>query len=394
MSDFKSDLWGRLADRYRNEQPRRMLSLDGGGIRGLITARALVKLEGILADHTGRGPDFRLCEFFDYVGGTSTGAIIAAGIAKGMSATEILDFYREFGREVFTKRSIFKRWRSLYANGQLEKKLKQVFGESTTLRPDHLKTLLLVVTRNKTTDSAWPISSNPAAIFNNPGSHPSFPASEPSNLDFPLYKLVRASTAAPVYFPPEVIEVGADRESYVFVDGGTTPYNNPAFLMYRMATEPSYRLGWTPGESNLLIVSLGTGSAPVLGTGADDAETNLLEAATNTLSSVMSQTLVDQDMNCRTIGRCSYGAPMDLEVGDLVPRDSNGKPLPLSNDLGRQFLYARYNAELTTDWLTEHGLADIDPETVSKLDSTEGMDELERIGEKVGELIDAVHFGL
>ena len=143
-----------------------------------------------------------------------------------------------------------------------------------------------------------------------------------------------------------------------------------------------------------MIVSLGTGSAPVLGTGADDAETNLLEAATNTLSSVMSQTLVDQDMNCRTIGRCSYGAPMDLEVGDLVPRDSNGKPLPLSNDLGRQFLYARYNAELTTDWLTEHGLADIDPETVSKLDSTEGRDELERIGEKVGELIDAVHFGL
>src|SRR6185295_17341799 len=131
-------------------------------------------------------------------------------------------------------------------------------------------------------DSAWPISSNPAAKYNDR-------ARPDCNLNIPLWKLVRASTAAPVFFPPEVVSWDPDdpAKSFVFVDGGTTAYNNPAFLLFRMATQPAYRLGWETGEKRLLVVSVGTGSAPVLGDSAEDSSTNLVEAALNTLSALM-----------------------------------------------------------------------------------------------------------
>lgn len=379
--------WNHLAARYQQPGPRKILALDGGGIRGLMTARALLRLEEILAEGRG-GSDFRLCQYFDYIGGTSTGAIIAAALATGMSVSELLDFYQDFGQQAFTKRNFFQRWKSLYQNGELEQKLKQVFGDHTDLSPQNLQTLLLVVTRNKTTDSAWPISSNPSALFNDP-------ASGNCNLRIPLWQIVRASTAAPVYFPPEVIRVDpADPEQdFVFVDGGTTPYNNPAFLMYRMATHPAYRLGWETGEDKLLIVSMGTGSAPVAGTESEDPEENLASAAANTLSAVMNQSQVDQDINCRTVGRCSYGPWLDLEVEDLVPTDERGEKLPLTQNLGRQFLYVRYDVELSREGLDDLGLPNVDPELVSKLDSTEGMDDLLRIGEKLAGRMHKDHLG-
>lgn len=49
--------------------------------------------------------------------------------------------------------------------------------------------------------------------------------------------------------------------SFIFVDGGIKPCNDPAFLLYRMASEPAYKLNWKKGEYNLLIVSVGTGAA-------------------------------------------------------------------------------------------------------------------------------------
>ncbi len=378
--------WGALRPRYETDQPRRMLALDGGGIRGILTLQVLQEIETKLRAHYNQ-PDLRLCQFFDYVSGTSTGAIIAAGIARGLSVAEIMSFYQAFGEVVFTRRR-WKIWNALYQNGPLELKLKEVYDEASTLHPEHLQTLLLVVTRNATTDSAWPVTSNPAAKYND--------TTRPDcNLNVPLWKLVRASTAAPVYFPPEVIqwEEGNDDKAFVFVDGGTTTYNNPAFLMARMAIEPAYKLGWKSGERNLLVVSLGTGSAATLGAGIDDPESNLASSAVNTLSSLMSQAAYDQDVNARTVGRCTAGDHIDNEVGDLIPRDRNGVPLSLDQDQNRDFIYARYNATLTDKWLGERGLGDITAADVSALDSVEAMPDLTRIGKNVAQDVDLAHFG-
>jgi len=393
MSDMSGErrweLWGPLRPRYETPRPRKVLALDGGGIRGLITLPVLRRLEDLLRQRLGAGPQFRLCQYFDYIGGTSTGAIIAAALALGKMATpELLTFYRDFGHQVFAKRNLFERWKSLYMDGALQEQLLSVFGDTTDLSPRYLQCLLLVVTRNASTDSAWPISSNPFAKYNEP-------ERENCNLRVRLWQLVRASTAAPVYFPPEVIAWGpSPDQKFVFVDGGTTPYNNPAFLMSRMATAPAFRLQWRAGERDLLVVSVGTGSAPVLGATADSPETNLAAAALQTLSVLMAQAKVDQDINCRTVGRCTYGAPLDRELGDLIPRRSDGTAVPLGEDLGRAFLYARYDVDLTREGLRALGLPDsIDPAAVAKLDSVDHMDELVAIGEKLAAKVNLEHLG-
>ena len=181
----------------------------------------------------------------------------------------------------------------------------------------------------------------------------------------------------------------------MFVDGGTTAYNNPAFLLFKMATEPAYRLGWARGERNLLIVSVGTGSAPMLGETAEDPSTNLIEAATNTLSALMSQISVNQDVSCRVVGRCTYGGVIDLEVRDLIPVDPviPDKPLSLETDLGKAFLYVRYNAELTPAGLGQLGLGRLDAKRMQKMDAVGNIVDLTKIGAALGDRVDLAHIG-
>jgi len=383
-------VWGKLASRYEGQenQKHKILALDGGGIRGILTLEVLARMEEMLAEATGDGPAFRLCHFFDYVGGTSTGAIIAAGLARGMSAKELLDFYQKTGPAMFDKQFILKRWHALYKSEPLKKELQKTFGAETTLKPDHLECLLLAVTRNRTTDSPWPISSNPQAKYNN--------TSRPDcNLKIPLWQIVRASTAAPVFFPPEVIQwdPADENKAFIFIDGGLTPYNNPAFLLYRMATEAGYRLNWASGEDKLLVISVGTGAAPAVDDEVENPNRGLLGNVAALPSTLMYAAMVDQDTNCRSIGRCGHGGILDREIGDLIPRDAGGKMIPLSQDLGRRFLYVRYNADLSREGLNALGLPGIKPENVQKLDSIDYMDDLREVGKKVAEEIKLEHFG-
>lgn len=381
-------LWGPLAPRYEAIRPRKLLALDGGGIRGVITLEILAKIESELAKATGKSADFRLCDFYDYIAGTSTGAIIAAGLARGMSTTELLEFYRVTGPSMFDKAKLLQRLKNLYRSDPLAEQLQKTFGASTNLSSPDLRCLLLIVTRNVTTDSPWPVSSNPYARYNDAGR-------PDCNLQIPLWQLVRASTAAPIYFPPEVLSWDPDDESktFVFVDGGVTPYNNPAFLLFRMATADAYRLGWPTGESKLLVTSVGTGAAPDAGGDVTSPGRNHLANLADLPGALMYAASVDQDINCRAIGRCVYGVPIDRELGDMIPRDPDGTPIPLARDLGRAFLYARYNADLSRSGLDAAGLRDVEPAAVQKMDSVAHVADLGRVGRKAAEQVDIAHFG-
>jgi hypothetical protein len=382
-------LWGPLESRYSKKSPRKLLTLDGGGIRGVLTLQVLIRMEELLREHSGQGDNFRLCNFFDYIGGTSTGAIIAAGLARGMSAKELSDFYMKAGPAMFDKSFILFRLRHLYESKPLQVELQKTFGNDTTLSPEDLKCLLLVVTRNVSTDSPWPISSNPDAKYNAPDR-------ADSNLRIPLWQLVRASTAAPIYFAPEVLQWDPNDPSktFVFEDGGLTPYNNPSFLLARMATTPQYNLNWDSGEDKLLVMSVGTGAAPKTDAEVYSSGKSAFTNLANFPAALMYGAQVDQDVNCRIVGRCLFGAPIDREVGDLIPRDEAGKVIPTAVDLNRRFLYARYNAELTSKWLNHHGLGDVDPANVSKLDSVEFIGDLVRVGKAVADDVKIEHFCL
>lgn len=365
MSDPNTSLWGNLADRFQNPRSRKILSLDGGGIRGVITLEILIKLEKDLRKKLKKDADFRLSDYFDYFGGTSTGAIIAAGLSIGMSANELLEFYTKKGKDMFDKSSLLKKWKSLYESGPLLKMLQDTFGKDTNMdiANGNFKALLTVVTMNRSTDSPWPISNNPLARYNDK-------KRPDNNQNVKLYQLVRASTAAPAYFPPETLEWDAKDPSktFVFVDGGVTPYNNPAFLLYRMATHSAYNLKWEKGEDKLLIVSVGTGSAASGGEYRNLGNT-LLNLPTNLMYAIQ----IDQDINCRTFGRCTFGDTIDRELGDMVPKNK---------DTHRDFLYVRYNADLSPQGLKALNLGHLDAEKVGKMDSVKHIKDLQLVGAK------------
>ena len=354
--------------------PRKLLACDGGGIRGLISIEILARIESELRKSSGN-PKLVLADYFDYVAGTSTGAIIATLIALGLSADEIRDFYLRSGAEMFHKARLWERFRTKFESDKLSEVLRDVIGENTTLGSEKLRTLLMMVLRNATTDSPWPLTNNPAAKYNDvtrPG----------CNLKLPLWQLVRASTAAPTYFPPEVIHVDHD---FIFVDGGVTMYNNPAFQLFLMATSEPYRLLWPTGEEKMLLVSVGTGASANANSNLSPEEMNLIYNAGTIPSALMAAALHEQDFLCRIFGKCVAGDLLDREVGTVI-----GQGIP---NVPKLFTYARYNAEISREGLDVLGLEHINPVHVQQMDSVDHIGEMQEVGQALAQQkVKAEHF--
>lgn len=366
-----------VVNRIQSPNPKKILACDGGGILGLMSVEILAKIESHLRGALGKGPEFVLADYFDFVCGTSTGAIIATCIASGMSMDKIRQFYLDSGKQMFDKASVFKRLQYSYNDEPLTKLLKDTLDEqlqetNATLGSEKLKTLLMMVMRNHSTDSPWPVSNNPFAKYNNL-------QRKDCNLNLPLWQLVRASTAAPTFFPPEVVifaEGTPDEYNFIFVDGGVTTYNNPAWLAFQMATAKPYAVNWKTGAKQMLIVSVGTGSAANARPKLEVDDMNLVHYARNIPSALMNAASAGWDMTCRLVGECRYGGQIDREFSDIVsssPNDSNWTGPKL-------FTYLRYNPDVNAKGLKELGLSDIDPAVVQVLDSVEHIRDICRVG--------------
>jgi len=346
-------------------RPKRILAIDGGGVRGVIPIEVLTSLEDTLASRTGN-PGLRLADHFDLVAGTSVGAIIASAVALRIPMREIRDFMMGNARAMFRPAG-WRRWFYYwYDKRQLEDQLKSWFGQDTTLGSERLRTLLLLVMRNASTDSPWLVSNCAGAPYNQR-------ERDDCNLDLKLWQLARASAAAPAYFEPEVVSLGRARAyRFVFVDGGMTGFNNPAFKAFLYATTEPYGLGWTAREDELLVVSVGTGELrqqdAVLEPGRMSLWYNLQEVP----RALMYAAGREQDLLCRTFGRCLMGEPIDLEVGDLHAVRTAVQP--------KLFTYFRINASLTRAGLAELGCPHVDPNHVNRLDGAQYVDELSEVG--------------
>jgi patatin-like phospholipase/acyl hydrolase len=360
-----------IQDRLVATGKKKMLSLDGGGIRGVITLEILTAIEKIVQQGN---PKLVLADYFDYIAGTSTGAIIATCLSLGMTVADVKKFYVDSGPAMFDRASILDRFRYKFKDEQLSEKLRDILGADTTLGTDKLRTLLLLVLRNATTDSPWPLSNNPQAMYK-------------VNLNLPLWQLVRASTAAPTYFPPEAVRL-CDRAGkeldFLFVDGGVTMYNNPAFQLFMMATVEPYNVRWKAGLDDMLIVSVGTGFNREANANLQPGQMNLIYNASSIPSALMLAALNEQDFLCRTFGDCRFGHIVNREIGDMI-----GKSGPTSPKL---FSYLRYNVELTSTSLTACNLPDIKPENVQQLDSVEHIPDLERVGQAIAAQVTPKHF--
>ncbi len=365
-------------------RPRRLLSIDGGGLCGIIPAQALIEIEKQLDALTGDPQP--LCNRFDLIGGTSTGAILAVGLALGFRAQQMRDFYLNFGPDIFTKVCLPERLWHKYPSAQIEEHLKNAFGATTTLGDPRLGTLVVIVTKNATRGNDWFFTNN----HNNPLST--------RDKDIPLWHIVRASSAAPTYFPPHAFAVPDDTgtpQTYEFIDGGVSSYNNPSFQVFLEATAPEYGINWPMGVNKLLLMSLGTGYSPVTIQEGEAKDYTVLNWAGYVLKELMNEANLEQNVLMSLIGERPAQEP-SASPDLAIPRAPSGTPsesaLTHTSDglqPNKLLTYQRITIELTRQRLDQLGIATgiplhhVDPLKVREMDAVDQIPNMQLVGEAV-----------
>lgn len=217
--------------------PFRILSLDGGGIRGIITT---VLLQRLSSNRSLEG----WLDNVDLIAGTSTGGLLALGLARGLDLQVIRDLYEKKGAEIFDD-SWFDNLMDLgqisgaqYDNKNLQAELKQLFKQ-TTLKQLSKKVLIPAFDLDNEahrSERTW----KPKIFHNYPG--------KDSDGDELVYKVGLYTSAAPTYFP------SVDG----YVDGGVYA-NNPS--MCALAQALDNRFGTPPALTDISLLSLGTGTS-------------------------------------------------------------------------------------------------------------------------------------
>lgn len=234
----------------------RILSIDGGGIRGILPARLLQEIETRTAKPAA--------DLFHMIAGTSTGGILACGLLAGLPARQLGDLYANHGGEIFAHSF----WRTVvtvrnldgpkYQPDALEKKLQGTLGDTWLSETKGAE--LLVPSYCIHLPKPIPLDGNRVQSTRLPYLFKSWKArgtalndgDHPPELDFMLRDIARATSAAPTYFPPAGIKNKAG-DTYWMVDGGVFA-NNPAMCALTSARKIF------PSARRYLLVSLGTGS--------------------------------------------------------------------------------------------------------------------------------------
>lgn len=214
---------------------QRILTIDGGGVRGIIPAVLLAELERV----TGRPTR----DAFDMVAGTSSGAVLAAGIAAGIPAAELARIYAERSPRVFRSIPLLSGLRrlftgTLYDTGTLHELIREELGPVARDWTLNDAPIDLLVTAKRVSDGMpwYFVRDNPANSCQSGG--------------FRLSHVVTASAAAPTYFRPwRIVPIGE------LIDGGIGVAGNP---VYQACVEAfDYTDAYQPADT--LVVSLGTG---------------------------------------------------------------------------------------------------------------------------------------
>ncbi|MCX2933721.1 patatin-like phospholipase family protein [Mycobacterium sp. CVI_P3] len=357
-----------------DDGPKRLLALDGGGIRGALTLGYLGRIEAILRERTGGDPAFRLCDYFDLIGGTSTGAIIATGLALGLSVDELDGIYRTLGEKIFAD-SVFRIGLigAKFPKEPLIEALDSYFGDET-LGSDKLRTGLMVVTKRLDTGSPWLLHNNPrGAFYDSVGDGV-------ANKDLLLTSIVRASTAAPHYFDPELIEIAPETFG-AFVDGGVSPYNNPAMQVLMLATCSGYGLNWHFGADRLLLVSVGTGYREISVPAHEVMTMPAVRLAAESVLSIMQDANWQGQALLQWMGRSPTAWTIDSEIGDLRADSLGNGPDLLS--------YLRYEVALQPDWLRDTLGVELSArqcEALYSMDEPANVAELTRLGRSAAQI--------
>jgi predicted acylesterase/phospholipase RssA len=222
------------------QKPALVIAIDGGGVRGIIPAKILAKIEEV----TGRP----ITEQVDLMVGTSTGSILTQGLnvpdetgKQKFSAAEAVELYTHHSATIFDRswqERLCNPWGvrgPLYSQKNLKRVLKQYMADT----PQSHSILPTVLT-------TYDIDRHEQVIFC------SLEAKKGIATDFPMYKLVQASCAAPAYFPPKTLKFNYELQDSRRLMDGCLFAINPAHIAYKKAKE------LFPGRE-IYLISLGTG---------------------------------------------------------------------------------------------------------------------------------------
>ncbi len=219
---------------WESDLPFRILSLDGGGIKGIFPAAVLAFLEQEHLDGESIGG------YFDLIAGTSTGGVLALGLGAGLTASEMLQVYLEEGNRVFPSkqrgfRGRVRRWVSApYDRIPLDELLSQRLGDKTLRESKHR---LLIPSTEGRNGEVW--------VFKTPH-HPDYKMDG----DERMSSVAAATSAAPTYFTP------FEQKGYTFLDGGIWA-NNPTMVALVEALTC-----FTTQREDIQILSIGCGEKP------------------------------------------------------------------------------------------------------------------------------------
>ena len=240
----------------------KILSIDGGGIRGIVPAKILAEIE----KRTGK----RIANLFDLVAGTSTGGILAAGVTipkpntkePKYTAEDLIQIYRKRGGVIFYEPFLEKIMklddisRPKFSSAGRSKVLKEYFGD-TPLQDAITEVFVTSYDIQLRTPVFFTSQTNKEERTNR--------YYRKISSGFTMHQAAMATSAAPTYFKPHKIEASAMHDTqgrgfYALVDGGVFA-NNPTSLALMEAIIDSKKPGKTPLRlEDILVVSLGTGS--------------------------------------------------------------------------------------------------------------------------------------
>jgi uncharacterized protein len=348
--------------------PKRLLAIDGAGVRTALALPILEKIEATLRTKTG-DPELRLCDYFELIGGTGVGAVLAAALARGMSVAETRDLFLKFVGEFFRSSGILQRFTSKYQGDMVEKALINAFGDEP-LRSASLNSGLCIFTYRIDTDS-------PFAFHNLLSGDPD--GSPPLR----LIDCLHASVASPTYFEPVPITISRG-ETGIFTDADLAMSGGAAMPLFLTATADDGPFRWPTGSEALLLVAVGSGRTAFHESSGEARDRNILGWATSLPSMLLLDAVKQNELFLRGIAHCPLPMMTDEEIesieGDLLPA-------------GPALTYVRYQVELAA--VAALGLEGLstDPERLSAQDDMQPLPEWFRIGKAVAEKqVNASHF--
>jgi hypothetical protein len=304
--------------------PKRILAVDGRGAGAAVSAGLLFEVEQRLSKLSGR-PDFRLCDYFDLIGGAGEGALVAACLAMGGAAAEVATYFKTFEAEART------------TGGRRDPRavdafLTRTLGEVEMGGPA-VRSGLAILAKNTESGAVWAITNNPRSRYWDGDS------GAPANRTMLVRRALQASLGGATPLDEIALPLTPGRPPRRFADATAFGLANPSLHLLLLGTLKGYGLEWLTGPDRILMLSVGAGRW-ANASASPDKTARTLDAVAEDASQLAITVL-------QGIGSTARPWRINAELGDM--RGATLSPVPGLN-------FQRMEALLNPDVLEAAGM--------------------------------------